>query len=303
MVLVPKGYRGGYVIHDVTRQRRYGAGGAPRAVPQRRRAKPGAHRAVPQPGGAHRAVAERRYTTAGAVMAAASAVAVAPVAPIAPWEPGLTAAERAVKLVADGSLLNVPFNLFQDIVNIPYNEVQATNVLSNSLFFTGNWFTPSATNIWGEDPGDPGHFMAVMDFLFPFAPEASGLYDPEIDEEALANGTAGLGQQFALFAAAMLPVSASCASIQCWPMSPVDSITGLTGLDRMINFFETFTNFPNDDNQLGLFSHWLKVPIQQMLDGYTFPDSPTSDPDNPTSEGIANPDAGLGENGSVPDGF
>jgi hypothetical protein len=234
------------------------------------------------------------------VVAAASAVAIAPVAPVAPWAPGLTAAERAVQLAAEASILNIPFNLFQDLVNIPYNEVQATNILSNSFFFTGNWFTPSATNIWGEDPGDPGHFMAVMDYLFPFAPQVSGLYDPEIDPEALANGTAGLGQQFALFAAALLPISASCDSIQCYPMSPLDPITGLTNLDRMLNFFIKFSNGPD---QLDLFKYWLKVPIQDMLDGYKFPDSPFSDPDNPTSGGIANPDAGVGPNGSVPDGF
>lgn len=243
---------------------------------------------------------QRGFATAGAAVAAASALAIAPVAPVAPWASGLTAAERAVQLAAEASILNIPFNLFQDLVNIPYNEVQATNILSNSFFFTGNWFTPSATNIWGEDPGDPGHFMAVMDYLFPFAPQVSGLYDPEIDPEALANGTAGLGQQFALFAAALLPISASCDSIQCYPMSPLDPITGLTNLDRMLNFFIKFSNGPD---QLDLFKYWLKVPIQDMLNGYKFPDSPFSDPDNPTSGGIANPDAGVGPNGSVPDGF
>ncbi|OMC17400.1 hypothetical protein A5735_07180 [Mycolicibacter heraklionensis] len=224
----------------------------------------------------------------------------APVSPVAPWIPDLTAAERAVQLAAEGSLLNVPFNLFQDFVNIPYNEVQATNVLANSFFFTGSWFTPSATNIWGEDPGDPGHFMAIMDFLVPFAPQISGAFDPEIDPDALADGTAGWGQQFAMFAAALLPISASCDSIQCYPMSPVEPITGLTGLDATLNFLIKFSNFPNDDNQLDLFKYWLKVPIQEMLDGYKFPDSPWSDPDNPTSGGIANPDAGVGPNGSVP---
>lgn len=208
-----------------------------------------------------------------------------------------------MQLAAEASLLNVPFNLFQGLVNIPYNEVEATNVLSNSFFFTGNWFTPSATNIWGEDPGDPGHFMAIMDFLFPFAPQISGLYQPEIDPDALANGTAGLGQQMAMFAAAMLPISASCDSIQCYPMSPVEPITGVTGLDATLNFFLKFTNFPNDDNQLDLFKYWLKVPLQDLFNGYKFPDSPWSDPDNPTSAGIANPDAGVGPNGEVPGGF
>ncbi|MGB5796803.1 MAG: hypothetical protein WBH51_13570 [Mycolicibacter algericus] len=238
--------------------------------------------------------------TAGAAVAAAGVVAMAPVAPVAPWEAGLSAAERAVALAAEASILNIPFNLFQDFVNIPFNNVQATNVLANSFFFTGNWFTPSATNIWGEDPGDPGHFMAVMDYLFSFSPHVSGAFDPTIDPEALENGTAGLGQQFAMFAAALLPVSASCDSIQCFPMSPVEPITGVTAIDAMLNFFIKFSNFPNDDNQLDLFKYWLKVPIQDMLNGYTFPDSPWSDPDNPTSAGIANPDAGVGEGGAVP---
>ncbi|WP_131808889.1 hypothetical protein [Mycolicibacter sinensis] len=277
--------------HGVARERGYTNAGRHRAVPERRSF------AV-----AHRAGSQRRHLTAGAAVAAASVVALAPVAPVNPWTPGLTAAERAVALAAEASFLNIPFNLFQDLVNIPYNEVSATNVLANSFFFTGNWFTPSATNIWGEDPGDPGHFMAVMDYLFPFAPQLSGLYDPTIDPDALANGTAGWGQQFAMFAAALLPISASCDSIQCYPMSPVEPITGITGLDAMLNFFAKFTNFPNDDNQLDLFKYWLKVPIQDMLNGYKFPDTPWSDPDNPTSGGIANPDAGVGEGGAVPGG-
>jgi len=241
----------------------------------------------------------RRHMATGAA-AAATAVTVASVAPVVPWVPGLTGAERAVRLLAEGSILNVPLNLLQDVANIPFNEVQATNVLASSLFFTGSWFTPSATNIWGEDPGDPGHFMGIMDLLFPFSPEVSGLYQPEIDPDMLANGTAGLGQQLAMFAAAELPVSATCDSIQCYPISPVDPITGLTGLDRDLNFLQSLNNFPNADNQLGLFSHWLKVPLDQLFNGYTFPSSPTSDPDNPTSEGIADPDAGVGANGAVP---
>lgn len=294
--------------HGVTRERQFVTVGALGAVPVRRDAVAGAHRAVPQRrrggagAGAHRALPQRRHVTAGAALAAAGVVAAAPVSPVNPWVPELSAAERAVQLAAEASFLNIPFNLFQDIVNIPFNEVSATNVLANSFFFTGNWFTPSATNIWGEDPGDPGHFMAVMDYMLPFAPQLSGLYDPTIDPDALADGTAGWGQQFAMFAAAMLPISASCDSIQCYPMSPVEPITGLTNLDRMLNFFIKFSNFPNDDNQLDLFKYWLKVPIQDMLNGYKFPDSPWSDPDNPTSGGIANPDAGVGEGGAVPGG-
>ncbi|MBS9535247.1 hypothetical protein KIH27_16790 [Mycobacterium sp. M1] len=242
--------------------------------------------------------AERQYpyVKMGAALAAAGAVAVAPVLPVAPWQQGLSAVERTVELVAGESILNIPFNLFQDFVNIPFNEMSAMNVLANSFFWTGNWWTPSATNIWGEDPGDPGHFMAIMDMMFPFAPEISGVYQPEIDPDALANGTAGIGQQFAMFAAAMLPVSLSCGAMQCAPMVPTEPITGITGLDRMLQFFDSIGP---SDHQLPMFANWFKVPISDMLNGYHFADGP-GDVGNPTAGGIVDPDVGVGEGGSVP---
>lgn len=243
---------------------------------------------------------QTRYATAGAAVAAATAVAVAPISPVGEWAPGLNATERAVQLAAEASIFNIPFNLMQDIFNIPYNEVKAIDIMAASFLFTGNWWTPSATNIWGEDPGDPGHFMAIVDMMLPFAPQASGVFQPTIDPDALANGTAGLGQQLAIFAAAMLPVSASCDPIQCYPITPVEPITGISALDRTINFFVKFSNFPNDENQLDMFKYWLKVPLQELFDGYKFPDGPDSDPDNPTSHGIANPVDGVGEGGAVP---
>lgn len=245
------------------------------------------------------ALHRRRYLRAGLILVAVSAVVVAQVATVKPWSAGRSVVDRAVRLIAGDSILNVPFNLFQDLVNIPANEVAATNVLADSLFATGTWWTPSATNLWGEDPGDPGHFMAVFDYLFPFAPQVSGVDQPEIDPTLLANGTAGLGQQFAMLAAAELPVSASCDAVQCAPMVPTAPITGLTGLDRLIDFEKVFTNFPNADNQLGLFSHWLKVPLEQLLTGYQFPATP-ADTTNPTAAGIADPSAGIGPGGSVP---
>jgi hypothetical protein len=245
------------------------------------------------------AVHRRRYPQAGLIVVATSAVVVAQAAAVQPWPAGTSILDRAVRLVAGDSILNVPFNLFQDLFNIPANEVAATNVLADSFFSTGTWWWPSATNLWGEDPGDPGHFMAIFDFLFPFAPQVSGLDQPEIDPALLANGTAGLGQQFAMLAAAELPVSASCDAVQCAPLVPTDPITGLTALDRLIDFEKVFTNFPNADNQLGLFSHWLKVPLQQLLTGYQFPSTP-ADTANPTAAGIADPSAGVGPGGSVP---
>src|ERR1700728_5000804 len=87
---------------------------------------------------------------------------------------------------------DVPINLFDDVVNIPYNEIQGIDVFGDSLLFSGDWWVPSATNIWGTDPGDLGHYMGLIDMALPFAPQISGLDQPEIDPIADANGTAGL---------------------------------------------------------------------------------------------------------------
>src|SRR6476659_1899443 len=138
------------------------------------------------------AVATRPYVMAGAALAAAGLVSVTPIAPRLSALPVLSIETRLVD--AGDSILNIPFNLFQDFVNIPANEVGALNLLADSLFHTGTWVASSATNLWGEDPGDPGRFMALTDMLVPFS-AISGLGQPEIDPVADAAGTAGLGQQ------------------------------------------------------------------------------------------------------------
>src|SRR6201999_728835 len=112
--------------------------------------------------------------------------------------------------LVDSSVFNIPFNLFQDIVNVPYNEIGALDTLANSFFFTGNWFVVSATNLWGVDPGDPSHFMSITDLLLPF-PELSGMGAPATDFDA------GLGQQIWGLAAAELPVNAACDAASCVP--------------------------------------------------------------------------------------
>lgn len=232
-------------------------------------------------------VNQPRYTAAGAALAAVGVAAAASVMPAAPLPAVLTGVERAVQLTADGdSVLNIPFNLFQQLVNIPGTEVDALNLMARSLFYTGNWFTPSATNLWGEDPGDPGHFMATIDMLVPFK-AISGLGSPEIDPEAMANGTAGLGQQLALLVAAELPVSASCNADWCAPLVPATEITGFTAIDRTIWTLATATGvqpFP-------LFTNWFQVPVSDLMSGdFTFGD-------------VVNPSHGVGPDGSVPDGF
>jgi len=82
-------------------------------------------------------VAARPYVVAGAMLAAASLVAVTPIAQRAIHRPTFSIETQLV----DESLLNIPMNLLTDIANIPYNEVQALNSVAGSLFFGGNWWT------------------------------------------------------------------------------------------------------------------------------------------------------------------
>jgi hypothetical protein len=220
-------------------------------------------------------VVERRYIAAGAAFAAAGAVAVAPVAP---QTPKVAVASPATQLLAgEDSLLNVPTTLLDDIANIPYYEVHdGLDTLARSLMFTGTWWVPSSTNLWGTDPGDPGHFEAVSRMLFPF---------PELSHP--------LGDQLAGNAAAELPISSDCAAGDCLPVDPSSPITGMTLLDGLIwppLIATGLQKFPLVDN-------WNQVPQAELANGYTF------DPDN---DGSTNPageaHAGFGFPGTYSDG-
>ncbi len=228
--------------------------------------------------------ASRAYVLAAAAVAATSAVVLTPAAPKASHIPVRSMETRLVDYT------DVPINLFDDVVNIPYNEIQGIDVFGNSLLFSGDWWVPSATNIWGTDPGDLGHYMGLMDMALPFAPQISGLNQPEIDPTADANGTAGLAQQIALLAAAELPTSSSCDAQTCAPMTPPEVITGNTGYDRNIGFFEALAG--NATNSTGghfdLFSNWFHVPLSDLTNGFTF--TPANDP------GLLNPSPDIGPN-------
>ncbi|UMB70957.1 hypothetical protein [Mycobacterium paraterrae] len=217
--------------------------------------------------------ASRACVLAAAAVAATSAVVLTPATTKAVRVP---VRDMQVKLV---DFTDVPINLFDDVVNIPYNEFAGIDVLGNSLLFSGDWWVPSATNIWGTDPGDLGHYMGILDTLLPFAPQISGLDQPEIDPIADANGTAGLAQQIGLLAAAELPTSSSCDAEACAPMTPPEIITGNTGLDRDIGFLEALGGHGTDANgePFSLFSNWLQVPLSDLTSGnFTF--TPATDP-------------------------
>ncbi|HEY2196408.1 MAG TPA: hypothetical protein VGH69_01685 [Mycobacterium sp.] len=219
-----------------------------------------------------------RAATPPRVMAAAALVAasVLAVTPISSRVTELPVVGMETRLV-DSSIFNIPFNLLQDIVNIPYNEVQGLDTLANSFFFTGNWFVVSATNLWGVDPGDPSHFMSVTDLLLPF-PELSGLGAPATDFDA------GLGQQLWGLAAAELPVNAACDAASCIPAVPTSPITGITQIDSLIWLEQELTG----GQQFPLINNWFQVPISDLQNGYTFdPSAPGSvDPSGPVVPGF-----------------
>jgi hypothetical protein len=234
--------------------------------------------------------ASRAYALAAAALAATGAVVMTPgvLRPAQPSQPPVR--HMDTRLV---DFTDVPINLFDDIANIPFNEVQGIDVMGNSLLFSGDWWVPSATNIWGTDPGDPGHYMGLLGMMIPF-PQISGLGQPEIDPTVDANGTAGLAQQIALFAAAELPTSSSCDAQTCFPMTPPNVITGSTAWDRDIGLFQALSGHATDaqGQPFGLFSHWFQVPLSSLTNGFTF--TPATDP------GLQDPSPDVGATGNVP---
>jgi hypothetical protein len=234
-------------------------------------------------------VTARPYVMAGALLAATSLVAVTPIAQRAIHLPTLSIETQLV----DESLLNIPMNLLTDIANIPYNEVQALNSVAGSLFFGGNWWVPSATNLWGVDTGDPTHVALVTNVFAPFPDFSQGL--------------GGLQYQLDGLLAAELPVSDSCDAEMCFPMTPPEVITGSTSIDRTIGFLNALTGQGSGEN-FGLFQNWFKVPIEDLINGHTFDDatSPSgpayADPAFGFLNGDDNPFVGgtIGDNDAMP---
>jgi hypothetical protein len=230
-------------------------------------------------------VASRPYVLAAAALTATSAVIATPI--LAHQVP-LTVRSIETKLVDAGDIGNLPVNLFDDILNIPYNETVGGGfaTLANSFLFTGTWWVPSSTNLWGIDPGDPTH-IALIDNLIPFSAftegftNASGVYEP------------GLNYEFAGLLAAELPVSSSCDAISCAPMTPPEVLTGDTGYDRDIGFLAALMGKGIDANgePNGLFTNFFQVPLQDLIDGYKFQAGvePTGD------TGIVNPGGPVSE--------
>lgn len=222
-------------------------------------------------------VASRPYVLAAAALAATSAVVAMPAAP----QPSqLPVRSIETRLVDADSVLNIPVNLFDDILNIPYNEVEALNTLADSDFFTGTWFVASATNIWGVDPGDTSRVEALTELLVPFT--------------GLDAGTGGLVYDISGLMASELPANASCDAATCVPIIPADQVTGITSIDFAINFVQSL----DGGEQFGLFDNWFSVPLSELLSGYTFDSS--NDPGVTDPSGPVNAGFGFENGGSDP---
>ena len=140
-------------------------------------------------------VAARPFAIGGSALIASSLIAVTPV--VAP--PDLHRVSNAAVRLVDDSLLNIPYNIFADIVNIPYTESQALAEYAYALgpagstggvegwippgatvadggvspgdYYTeggtGSWWMESIGNTWGWDDGNWPQVDALMHFVLP----------------------------------------------------------------------------------------------------------------------------------------
>ncbi len=199
---------------------------------------------------------------AAAALAATSLFSVTPMASQITRETADRVVHSFETNLVDSSIFNIPFNLFQEIVNIPSSELDAVNYASQSLFNSGPWFVVSATNLWGVDQGDPSHFMTVMNFLVPFE-GLSGINAPETDFDG------GLGQQLWGLVATTLPTNGACDAMDCLPVSPTSPITGIGGVD----WFLHLNDILDGKQPFPLLDNWFQTPLSQLwpgAEGYTW---------------------------------
>lgn len=179
--------------------------------------------------------------------------------------------EEVDQAIANGDIRNIPLNALYALANVPYNETTALNQLAASLLYTGNWLTPSGTNVWGEDAADPGHFESIVNVFNPY-PAMSDI----------------MGYQTAMLAAALLPADQSCDAEGCAPLTPVTPITGITGIDRALWSMSIVAG----TTKLPLVNNWINPDTwKSLVVDHEF----TFDPAD-----YENVSDGINEDGSVP---
>ena len=219
-------------------------------------------------------VAARPFAVAAAALAATSLVAVTPSATKVATETAQRVVRSYETNLVDSSIFNIPFNLFQEIFNIPSSELGSVQYLSESLFNSGPWFVVSPTNLWGVDPGDPSKFIGLTSMLVPFQ-GLNGI------NAGMTDFNAGLGQQYWGLIAATLPTSSGCDAESCLPVSPTSPVTGIGGIDYFIRLNDILTG----KQEFPLFDNWFKVGFDDILPSesggpsdFVFPDTGTTAP-------------------------
>ena len=224
--------------------------------------------------GLHRSRSDGKSTLpqfmAGVALATATSLAATQAPLLAPSDAEVSPLAEVRSINEDvrlaASILNIPVNLLIDIINIPYNETQAINLFSRGNLFSGPWAVTSASNVWGEDPGDMVRFMAIASLAIPF-PALSGLDDVLAGEDGFVNGT-GLGQLFWKYLAAEWPVDSACAADGCFPNTPVSPITGIAGVDQSIWNLLMLAGAV----QIPVLRNFFQVPFSDLVSGYQFGD-------------------------------
>lgn len=189
----------------------------------------------------------RRCVTLCAALLPASAIAIAPLPPPASE---LAVLSVPTRLVDAESIMNVPLNLFYDLINVPANELDAIQELANALLFDGPWLVPSATNLWGIDVGDLPKIDALTDMLVPF--------------QALAEP---LSQQLAGVYEAELPTSPDCATFFCTGVFELMQSWFKVPLSELISGYYFDPSAPGSVDPLGAVDGEFGFAGTQTIDG------------------------------------
>jgi hypothetical protein len=153
-------------------------------------------------------------------------------------------------LVDTESLLNVPLNLFYDVINIPANELDAVQDLANALFFSGPWFVPSETNLWGVDVADLPKIEALTHMLVPF---------PALSDS--------LGPQLAGVMEAELPTNPACVTVFCGGVFELIHSWFQVPLSQLTSGYYFDPTAPGSVDPLGGVGGEYGFPGTQTLDG------------------------------------
>ncbi len=235
----------------------------------------------------------RPYVLGGVALAGASLLAVSP---IGPPLPGAHSAEAAVRLASD-SIMNIPMNLIDGILNIPYYEFAAPyslpsyldyteagntvmggypagggdlaylppttdgalNEIANVLNYDGNLFQLTSTNVLGIDPGDAPKGL-FFDALFPMFGEQT---------------SQDLGQQVLGVLEAELPVGEGCVSVSVGGCPDVGELlstyfTATTPqLEAGYTYPELYNPVPSGEPIPPGFGPGTPIPIPAGYDGST----------------------------------